>query len=182
MQRAYSLEKTLMLGKTEDRRERGMMEDKMVGWHPWLNRHDFEQAPGDGEGQGSLPCCSPPGGKELDMTEWLNNNKEEGTGKQAKRTADPRHCWRRHIRNLHVTLWAANQDMCFHGFKVTAGPVVKQNLDFHFLDDKSGWGTFKIPVFFGKMYIQVLCLFLIDCYFCLWVVWVLCIFWIIPSY
>ena len=33
MQRAYSLEKTLMLGKTEDRRERGMMEDKMVGWH-----------------------------------------------------------------------------------------------------------------------------------------------------
>ena len=33
MQRAYSLEKTLMLGKTEDRRERGMMEDEMVGWH-----------------------------------------------------------------------------------------------------------------------------------------------------
>ena len=73
MQRAYSLEKTLMLGKTEDRRERGMMEDEMVGWHHWLNRHDFEQAPGDGEGQGSLPYYSPWGHKELDTSEWLNN-------------------------------------------------------------------------------------------------------------
>ena len=69
MQKAYSLEKTLMLGKTEDRRERGTMEDEMVGWHHWLNRHDFEQAPGDGEGQGSLPYYSPWGRKELDRTE-----------------------------------------------------------------------------------------------------------------
>ena len=69
MQRAYSLEKTLMLEKTEDRRERGMMEDEMVGWHHWLNRHDFEQAPGDGEGQGSLPYYSPWGHKELDRIE-----------------------------------------------------------------------------------------------------------------
>ena len=84
--------------------------------------------------KGSLACCHPQGGKELDMTERLNNNKEEGTGKQAKRIADPRHCWRSHIRDLHVTLWATNQNTCFHGFKVTAGPVVKQNLDFHFLD------------------------------------------------
>ena len=75
MQRAYSLKKTLMLGKTEDRKERGMMEDEMVGWHHWLNRHDFEQAPGDGEGQGSLPCYSPWGHKELDTTEQLNNIK-----------------------------------------------------------------------------------------------------------
>ena len=45
----------------------------MVGWHHWFNRHEFEQAPGDGEGQGNLACCSPQGHKELDMTEWLNN-------------------------------------------------------------------------------------------------------------
>ena len=38
----------------------------MVGW---LNGHEFEQAPGDGEGQGSLACCSPRGRKESDMTE-----------------------------------------------------------------------------------------------------------------
>ena len=35
-----------------------MTEDEMVGWHHWLDRHEFEQAPGDGEGQGSLVCCS----------------------------------------------------------------------------------------------------------------------------
>ena len=46
----------------------------MVGWHHWLNGHECEQAPGDGEGQGSLVCCSAWGCKELDMTEWLNNN------------------------------------------------------------------------------------------------------------
>ena len=41
------------------RQEKGMTEDEMVGWHHWLNGHEFEQAPGDGEGQGSLVCCSP---------------------------------------------------------------------------------------------------------------------------
>ena len=65
MQRADSLEKTLMLGKIEGRRRRGQ---QMVGWHHQLIGHESEQAPGDGEGQGSLVCCSPWGHKELDMT------------------------------------------------------------------------------------------------------------------
>ena len=47
----------------------------MVGWGHWLNGHEFEQALGDGEGQGSLACCSPWGGKEWGRTERLNNNK-----------------------------------------------------------------------------------------------------------
>ena len=51
-----------------------MTEDEMVGWHQQLHGHEFEQAPGDGEGQGSLACCSPWGHKESDMTEQLNNN------------------------------------------------------------------------------------------------------------
>ena len=46
----------------------------MVGWHHRLHGHEFEQALGDGEGQGSLACCSPWGCKESDMTEQLNNN------------------------------------------------------------------------------------------------------------
>ena len=46
----------------------------MVGWHPQLDGHKFEQALGDGEGQGSLACYSPWGLKESDMTEQLNNN------------------------------------------------------------------------------------------------------------
>ena len=51
-----------------------MTEFKMIGWHHRLNGHEFEQAPGGGEGQGSLACCSPGGHKESDMTEQLNNN------------------------------------------------------------------------------------------------------------
>ena len=51
-----------------------MTQDEMVGWHHRLNGHEFEQAPGDGERQGSLACCSPWGGKELNTTEGLNNN------------------------------------------------------------------------------------------------------------
>ena len=50
-----------------------MSENKMVGWQHQLNEHEFEQAPGDDEGQGSLACCSPWGRKELDLTEELIN-------------------------------------------------------------------------------------------------------------
>ena len=50
-----------------------MTEDEMVGWHYQLDGHEFEQAPGDG--QGSLACCSPQGHKESDMNEQLNNNR-----------------------------------------------------------------------------------------------------------
>jgi len=49
-------------------------EYEMVGWHHQINGHEFEQTPGDGEGQGSLVCCSPWGGNEVDVTEQLNNN------------------------------------------------------------------------------------------------------------
>ena len=58
VQRADSLEKTLMLGKIEGRRRRGQ-EDEMVGWHHQLNGHEFEQSLGDSKGPGSLACCSP---------------------------------------------------------------------------------------------------------------------------
>ena len=54
MQRADSLEKTLMPGKIEGRRRSGVTEDEMVGWHHQLNGHESEQTPGDREGQGSL--------------------------------------------------------------------------------------------------------------------------------
>ena len=75
--------------------EKGTTEDEMVGWHIWLNGHEFEQAPGDGEGQKILACCSPWGCKESDTTEWLNNHKKaavfvscagdwSGEGKQNK--------------------------------------------------------------------------------------------------
>ena len=46
-----------------------MTQDEIVGWHHQLNGHEFEQTPGDSEGQGSLVCCSPWGRKELYRTE-----------------------------------------------------------------------------------------------------------------
>ena len=61
-------------GKDWGKEEKGMTEDKMVGWYHWLNEHEFEQALGVDEGQGSLECCSPWGHKESDTTEQLNNN------------------------------------------------------------------------------------------------------------
>ena len=53
-----------------------MTEDEMVGWHCQLNGHEFEQALGDSEGQGSLACFSPWGQEEADTVERLNSNKE----------------------------------------------------------------------------------------------------------
>ena len=52
--------------------EKGMTEDEIVGWHHWLDGHEFEQVARVGNGQGGLACCSPWGHKESDMTEWLN--------------------------------------------------------------------------------------------------------------
>ena len=66
--------KTWLIGKDPDagkdlgQEEKGAAEDEMVGWHQWLSGHEFEQTPGDGEGQGSLACHGSEGNKELDMT------------------------------------------------------------------------------------------------------------------
>ena len=71
MRRADSSEKILMLVKIEGRKRRGW-QDEMVGWHHQLDGHEFEQAPGVGDGQGGLVCRSPRSRKELDMTGQLN--------------------------------------------------------------------------------------------------------------
>ena len=69
--------KSWLIGKDPDtvkdwrQEEKGMTEDEMVGWHHRLDGHEFEQAPGVGDGRGSLECCSPWGCKELDMTDQL---------------------------------------------------------------------------------------------------------------
>ena len=57
--------------------DKGASENEMVGCHHQLNGHEFEQTPGDTEGQGSLACYSPWGRKESDTTERLNNNNAE---------------------------------------------------------------------------------------------------------
>ena len=58
-----------MLYKDGRQKEKGTTEDEMVGWHHRLNGDELEQAPGDGDGQGCLACCSPRGCNESDTTE-----------------------------------------------------------------------------------------------------------------
>ena len=67
-----------LIGKVPDAekdwgQEKRASEDEMAGWHYHCNGHELEQTLGDGEGQGSLVCCSPWGCKESDMTGKLNN-------------------------------------------------------------------------------------------------------------
>ena len=71
MRRVDSLEKTLMLGGIRGRRRMGRQSMRWLHGIR-LNAHEFEWTPGVGDGQGGLTCCSPWGGKESDMTEWLN--------------------------------------------------------------------------------------------------------------
>ena len=59
-------------GKDWNQKKKRTTEDERVGWHHWLYGHEFVQAPGVGDGQGSLACCSPWGPKESDRTEQLN--------------------------------------------------------------------------------------------------------------
>ena len=74
MRRTNSIEKTLMLGKSEGRRRRGQ---KRMRWLDGItdSMEMFEKTPGNGGGQESLVWCSPRGHKESDVTEQLNNNK-----------------------------------------------------------------------------------------------------------
>ena len=59
-------------GKDLGQEEKGTKEDEMVGWHHWLNGHEFGWTPGVGDGQEGMACCSSWGRKELDTTERLN--------------------------------------------------------------------------------------------------------------
>ena len=78
--------KNWLIGKNPDAgkdwrwEEKGMTEGVMVGWHHWLSGHEFEQALGDGGGQGSLACCSPWSHKELDTT-WVTEQQQHSSGR-----------------------------------------------------------------------------------------------------
>ena len=72
MRTADSFEKTLMLGKIEGRRRRGRQKIRWVGWHHWLDAHEFGWILRVGDGQGGLACCDSWGHNESDTTEQLN--------------------------------------------------------------------------------------------------------------
>ena len=64
-------------GRDWGQEEKGMTKDETAGWHHQLDGHEFEQVPGDGEGQGSLACCSPWGSQKSGKTEQLGNRDPE---------------------------------------------------------------------------------------------------------
>ena len=70
-------QQTIQGGHTHSAYNRNLIQNQtllVVGWHHWLNGHEFEQTQGDGGGQVNLVCCSPRDQKELDMIEQRNNN------------------------------------------------------------------------------------------------------------
>ena len=69
-----------------------MTEDEMIGWHHQLNGHEFEQTPGDSEGQGRLACCSPWGCKESDTTKQVDDN-NENTGDFSQSSVSQQQNW-----------------------------------------------------------------------------------------
>ena len=78
----WLIRKDADVGKDWRQEEKGTTEDETVGWHHWLDRHECEQAPGVGDGHGSLACCSPWGCKETDTTERLNWTEETMGGRR----------------------------------------------------------------------------------------------------
>ena len=82
-------------GKVRRQEEKWMTEDEMVGWHHLLDGHEFEQALGVGNGQGSLVCCSPWYHKESDTTDWTKYLGWENRNIVAQRISQvqPRRWW-----------------------------------------------------------------------------------------
>ena len=70
--KSWLIGKDSVVGRDWGQEEKGTTEDEMTGWHHWLDGCESEWTPGDGDGQGGLACCDSWGGKESDMTEWLN--------------------------------------------------------------------------------------------------------------
>ena len=68
----WLIEKDQNARKDWRQEEKGMTENEMIGWHHQIDGYQFQQAPGPGDGQGSLACCSPWGCKQSNMTEQLN--------------------------------------------------------------------------------------------------------------
>ena len=106
MPRADSLEKTLRLGKIEGGRRKGW-QDGMVVWHHQLDGHEFEQAPGVGDGQGSLTCCGPWGHKEWDATEWPNWIKYRKKSEINNHQISQKKCVCYQVATQSLKLWGA---------------------------------------------------------------------------
>ena len=99
-------------GKDWGQAEKGTAEDEMVGWHHWVNGHEFEQAPEDSEGQGSLMCCSSWGRKKIGHNLQTNNNKNNlaSDGKKRISETEPSSYWTIEMRTKTIIQIYNNND------------------------------------------------------------------------
>ena len=104
-------------GKDWRQEEKETTEDEMVGWHHWLNGHEFEWTPGDSEGQGGLACCSPFSHKESDMTEWLN-------------WTDWQYCYLIHSPHSVYQFWGKKTNLCMKTISFCTGSILKEHTTF----------------------------------------------------
>ena len=100
--------KNWLLGKHPDARkdwrqeEKGMTENEMVGWHHWLDGHEFLQTLGDGDRQGGLACCSPWCRKELDTTELLSMHVRGGKAPCGQLKGKPQDAQQQSFSQAHI--------------------------------------------------------------------------------
>ena len=139
--------KIQIIGKDPDagqdwRQGKGMTEDKMVGWHHQFNRCEFEQAPGDGEGQGSLECCSPWGRKESDMEQLNNSN-----NKDIIKTSLVKLCWKTHLKWDKVSALPGSSFTSLQSRRPDAPESVKKRCPEQQLEEK--WEGFSGPQDWG---------------------------------
>ena len=110
----------------------------MVGWHHQFNRCEFEQAPGDGEGQGSLECCSPWGRKESDMEQLNNSN-----NKDIIKTSLVKLCWKTHLKWDKVSALPGSSFTSLQSRRPDAPESVKKRCPEQQLEEK--WEGFSGP-------------------------------------
>ena len=133
----------------------GTTENEMVGWHHRLNGREFEWAPGVGDGQGSLVCCSPWGHKESDRTEWMNDNKLESRQQRriCTKSGDSKSAMSLFISTAHMLLTLErnilevdSQNLRRYADNMLQGPIWGQ---FWVLDERSREKQ-KKPVLGGR--------------------------------
>ena len=138
-----------------------MTEDEMVGWHHQLDGHEFEQAPGVGDGQASLVCCSPWGCQGLDTTEWLKWT-EYGRYLRSRETLKCISCW------LCACVYVAYQFLSLHSLIKGVNSSILSRYNLHTMSQRQRNSSFQmsnnlLAMFYIASLFNGLCRFILHC-------------------
>ena len=143
----WLIRKDLVAWKDWRQEEKGMTEDEMVGWHHWLDGHEFVQVPGVGDGQGILVCYSPWGHKVSDMSDrlhWLNRWKEQWNVNFLSLT--------KHLSN-HKAIWQQVSTNFYWNKKKT---IKNYSFLYFFISTLEFIVTFSVAYFYFLSYLQLM--------------------------